>query len=119
MTAESQKSSGMCEMPFREMPLPNIDRAISHSPPRCPDIDQEAPDEDEAAGGLSYQKHYVTGGIEAIEVIEEFKLNYRLGNVIKYILRHQSKDGRKDLCKALNYLYREITGVWMEELPPY
>ncbi len=31
--------------------------------------------------------HYKSGGIEVIDVIEAFKLNYRLGNVIKYVLR--------------------------------
>jgi hypothetical protein len=38
---------------------------------------------------------------EAIDVIEDFKLNFNLGNVIKYVLRSRKKeDYLKDLKKA-------------------
>ena len=30
--------------------------------------------------------HYKSGGIEVIDVIEAFELNFRLANVIKYVL---------------------------------
>lgn len=47
--------------------------------------------------------------IEAIDIIEAFGLNYRLGNVLKYILRAGKKgDRNEDLLKALWYLEREI-----------
>ena len=53
--------------------------------------------------------HYKSGGIEVIDVIEAFKLNYRLGNVIKYVLRAGRKgDALQDLEKAAWYLDREI-----------
>ena len=53
--------------------------------------------------------HYKSGGIETIDFIESKELNYRLGNVIKYITRADHKGNRaEDLKKALWYLQREI-----------
>lgn len=53
--------------------------------------------------------HYQSaGGIEVIDIIEEFEMNFNLGNVIKYVLRHKNKNGIQDLKKALWYLQREI-----------
>jgi Protein of unknwon function (DUF3310) len=52
--------------------------------------------------------HYRRGGLEAIDVIEAFGLNFHLGNVVKYVLRHNDKDGLQDLKKAAWYLAREI-----------
>lgn len=57
-------------------------------------------------------EHYCSGGIEAIDVIEAYKLNFCLGNVIKYVLRCGHKgndsDALRDLEKAKAYLEREI-----------
>lgn len=55
--------------------------------------------------------HYKQGGIETIDVIEAWDLNYRLGNAVKYISRAGKKDPNKtveDLEKARWYLDREI-----------
>ena len=55
--------------------------------------------------------HY-TGPVETIDAIEAWGLNYRLGNVVKYISRAGKKDPSKrleDLQKARWYLDREIT----------
>ena len=54
--------------------------------------------------------HYKAGGIETIDFIEAKDLNYRLGNVIKYVARAGKKhtDPVQDLEKALWYLQREI-----------
>lgn len=53
--------------------------------------------------------HYTTGGIETIEFIEAKKLNYCLGNAIKYITRAQHKGNYvQDLKKAVWYLEREV-----------
>ena len=53
--------------------------------------------------------HYKSGGIEVIDVIEAFDLNFRLANVIKYVLRAGRKgDALEDLEKAAWYLDREI-----------
>jgi hypothetical protein len=58
---------------------------------------------------VNHPPHYKMGGIEAIDVIEAYDLNFRLSNVIKYVLRHAYK-GRpiEDLEKALFYLQRDI-----------
>lgn len=53
--------------------------------------------------------HYTQGNIEVIEVIEDWKLNYNLGNAIKYIGRCEHKENKKqDLEKAIWYIKREI-----------
>jgi hypothetical protein len=54
--------------------------------------------------------HYKSkGGIESIEVIESFELNFNLGNSVKYILRCNKKGNKKqDLEKAIWYLKREL-----------
>lgn len=58
---------------------------------------------------VNHPPHYKVGGIETIDFIEAKKLNYNLGNVVKYITRADHKGSRKqDLAKALWYLKREI-----------
>lgn len=55
--------------------------------------------------------YYKSNGVETIDVIEAFDLNFNLGNVIKYVLRAGKKEGEekeKDLNKALFYIGREI-----------
>lgn len=53
--------------------------------------------------------HYNVGKIEVIEAIEEWKLNFNLGNAIKYIARCEHKENKKqDLEKAKWYIEREI-----------
>jgi len=61
--------------------------------------------------------HYTELSPQPIEVIEAWNLNFRLGNVIKYIARHKRKGQVEDLQKALWYLEREIQvkGVSNEE----
>lgn len=53
--------------------------------------------------------HYHSGGIEVIDVIEAFDLNFRLGNAVKYLLRAGKKgNAAEDLRKARQYIGREI-----------
>ena len=53
--------------------------------------------------------HYKVGGIETIDFIEAKRLNYNLGNVVKYITRAEHKNNKlEDLQKAQWYLSREI-----------
>jgi len=48
-------------------------------------------------------------GLEVIDVIEAFELDFMLGNAIKYILRAGKKGDRTmDLKKALWYIERSI-----------
>lgn len=53
--------------------------------------------------------HYTDGGIETIDFIEAKKLNYHLGNAVKYISRAGKKCNKiEDLKKAIWYIEREI-----------
>jgi hypothetical protein len=55
--------------------------------------------------------HYKAGGIETLDFIEAKDLNFRLGNVVKYVSRAGKKlnsDPVQDLEKAAFYLKREI-----------
>ena len=54
-------------------------------------------------------KHYTQNKIQPIEVIEDWKLDFRLANAIKYIGRHPFKGTPKqDLEKAIWYINRFI-----------
>ena len=60
---------------------------------------------------VEHPKHY--GGehnpLEAIKIIEAYKLGFKLGNTIKYILRAEHKNNAlEDLKKAAWYLERKI-----------
>lgn len=58
---------------------------------------------------INHLSHYTQGDIEVIDYIEDKKLGYRLGNVVKYVSRAGHKDDAiKDLKKARWYLNREI-----------
>lgn len=48
--------------------------------------------------------HYKEMAIQPIEFITKNKLGYIEGNVIKYICRHQNKNGIEDLKKAKHYI---------------
>ena len=53
--------------------------------------------------------HYNTGTIEVIEVIEDWKLNFNLGNAIKYIGRCEHKNNKEDDIKqAIWYSERAL-----------
>jgi len=59
--------------------------------------------------------HYTQGSIEVIDFIEDQRLGYHEGNVIKYVCRHKMKNGLEDLRKARWYLTRLIEN--MEQKP--
>jgi hypothetical protein len=66
---------------------------------------------DERDERVDHPPHYHKDTIEAIDVIEAWKLNFNKGNVLKYISRAGLKDPAReleDLNKALWYLRREI-----------
>lgn len=53
--------------------------------------------------------HYKGNRFEAIDIIEDYELNFHLGNVVKYVLRAGKKGSKlEDLKKAQFYLKREI-----------
>lgn len=60
---------------------------------------------------VNHPAHYTSGRIEVIDFIEDQKLDYHLGNVIKYVCRAGRKDPateQEDLRKAVWYLQRRI-----------
>lgn len=60
---------------------------------------------------VNHPSHYTSGKIGVIDYIEDQKLPYHLGNVVKYISRAGKKDPAKtieDLKKAEWYLHRYI-----------
>ena len=58
---------------------------------------------------VDHPKHYNMGKYEAIDVIEDWNLNFNLGNAVKYLARAGHKDDIiEDLKKAKWYIDREI-----------
>ena len=51
------------------------------------------------------EKHYKVKNIEPLDVIDEYDLDFYLGNVVKYVLRSKYKGTEKeDLLKAKRYI---------------
>ena len=58
---------------------------------------------------VNHPPHYNTGKIEVIDAIEDWKLDFNAGNVVKYVARHKyKKNPVEDLKKARWYLDRLI-----------
>ncbi len=53
--------------------------------------------------------HYTQYKIEPIDFIMKNKLEFWQGNIIKYIMRFEKKNGVEDLKKARTYLNRKIS----------
>jgi hypothetical protein len=64
---------------------------------------------------VNHPAHYTAGRFEVIDVIEDWRLGFSLGNAVKYIARSEHK-GKKleDLKKARWYLDREIQNLEKE-----
>lgn len=54
--------------------------------------------------------HYNQGKIEVWDAIDDWNLDFCLGNVVKYVARagRKSRNSLEDLCKAREYLERAI-----------
>lgn len=68
---------------------------------------------------IDHPDHYQSTQIEAIDVIEEFDLNFSRGSALKYILRAGKKPHESevdDLKKALWYIEREIKRIEARQL---
>jgi len=48
--------------------------------------------------------HYMTMKIQPVEFIHANNIPFLEGNIIKYICRHKSKNGKADLEKAKHYI---------------
>lgn len=66
---------------------------------------------------VNHPDHYQgSGGMEVIDIIENYDLGFSLGNAIKYILRSNKKGSAKqDLKKAIWYINREINNLVEED----
>lgn len=53
-------------------------------------------------------KHYARWKIEPIRFCMENDLPFWVGNVIKYVMRYDAKDGPQDLKKARDYINKRI-----------
>ena len=81
-----------------------LEMTSSNTP--LPSITMEEPQSDP----VNHPAHYKVGGIETIDFIEAKKLNYNMGNAVKYISRADHKGNRlQDLEKAKWYIDRELT----------
>ncbi len=64
--------------------------------------------------------HYAQYEIQPLEFIMKNKLSFWLGNVIKYAMRADEKNGEEDLDKAISYLRRrkaELRGESVIDVP--
>ncbi len=92
-----------CKAALHSMPTP-IAEGID--PPPFPLSDNRIVDY------INHPKHYKGKKFESIDIIEDFELNFHLGNAIKYILRAGKKGNKiQDLKKAIWYLERECVNV--------
>lgn len=65
---------------------------------------------------VSHPSHYNMGKYEVIDVIDDWKLGFSLGNAIKYIARAGHKwNTIEDLNKAIFYIQHEIERLSKEE----
>ncbi len=61
---------------------------------------------------VDHPAHYKSSKFEAIDIIEDYQLDFNLGNAIKYILRSDKKGYKlQDLQKAKWYLERTIDNL--------
>lgn len=61
---------------------------------------------------VNHPPHYTKGKFEVIEVIEDWNLDFNLGNAIKYIARADHKGNAwQDLKKAVWYVNRRIEQI--------
>lgn len=59
---------------------------------------------------VDHPQHYQGKNFEVIDIINDYGLNFELGNAIKYILRADKKGNKKqDLEKAIWYLNHELS----------
>jgi hypothetical protein len=105
ITPYSEKYWDKMEMRFNGKPKTRMMSAIEETKAAM-----DALGIDTKSDNVNHPPHYRAGGFETIDFIEAKDLNYRLGNVVKYVSRAGKKDTDpiEDLKKAAWYLQREI-----------
>jgi len=92
----------LCEKAMRDV---EWERAWKNLTPTTKSADPVRPE----PNTVDHPRHYNVGKIEAITVIEDWNLNFNLGNTLKYLARCDHKGNPvEDLKKALWYLQREL-----------
>lgn len=98
-------------MPYEPLLEKVLGKAIPDYLFRVTALSKDWKDASVEADVVNHPSHYNSGKIEVIEFIEDQRLNYHLGNTVKYICRAGKKDPTKeieDLEKAQWYLLRRI-----------
>lgn len=92
-----------------------VGRTVSGASPyeafRAPPVNEprKAAQDTTPAQQVDHPSHYNVGGIEVIDAIEAWQLDFNLGNAVKYIARSEHKGCfETDLRKAIWYLERAI-----------
>jgi hypothetical protein len=80
-------------------------------PESLPFVDDEVTAWETQVGG----NHYKDYAIQPMEFALANKLDFAQGNVIKYVLRHDKKNGREDLEKAKHYIDLMIAHYYGDE----
>lgn len=85
----------------------------NHGAGDAPTYAQEQLEHIEKREAVNHPSYYKRGGVEAIDAIEAWGLDFNLGNVVKYIARAGRKTAAslQDLRKAAWYLDREIKRI--------
>lgn len=72
---------------------------------------KDGPEEQPAAAveTVNHPKHYMRNGVECIDVIEEFNLDFDLGSALKYLVRYDAKGSKaENLKKAIWYIQHRL-----------
>ena len=75
-----------------------------HKPATYPDASFYVDASKKAEDIIKEPRHYACWTIEPKTFIMENELDFATGNVIKYLMRHQDKNGKEDLEKAKEYI---------------
>lgn len=76
-------------------------------------MDAESRGAELPADNVTLPKHYARFKIEPIRFICDNGLNFFQGNIVKYTLRHDAKNGLEDISKAIRYAqmyYKFLSG---------
>lgn len=96
----------------KEEPETFAQRATRNREAEVERMNENADESDPVSDSVNHPPHYNVGGIEVIDAIEAWRLDFNRGNVVKYVARAGRKGGREteleDLRKAEFYLKRAI-----------
>lgn len=96
---------------FSSIAIVNVDDSE-----KIPDPNEDVKKDKESDSKVVHPSHYNQNGMEVLDVIDAFTKNlegaeaFYAGNVIKYVLRWNHKNGIEDLEKAKVYINKIIEG---------